>query len=284
MKISILLLATIFLFSCEPITMNNVVYTPPDSENPGGNNPGGNNSGGGNNPGGNNPPGINNPGGSNPPSINYPGYFENNFDHVFNVHERDNTPSSLYIRTPDLLRISVLEVIDGDTLMVRINNPPEGFSRTEIVRLKGIRAPKVGEWIGPEPCEPCRRGGHDYCFNIHGISCFWLISEQRRNWNRIANQAIDAINAAIGQFGNIFFLAFDQTARNRYGHLLAYVFINCGVSLNAYLLKTGLAKVQSPPNFSFRSEFRNHENFARGLRLGAWERSGITNPFLQKWP
>lgn len=66
-------------------------------------------------------------------------------------------------------------------------------------------------------------------------------------------------------------LEFDVQKRDRYGRLLAYVFVG-EIFVNAYLLKNGYALVYTvPPNVKYQEKFLKLEKFARENKLGLWK-------------
>ena len=63
--------------------------------------------------------------------------------------------------------------------------------------------------------------------------------------------------------------------RDRYGRLLAYVWLRDGRLLNALLAERGYATALTiPPNDEMAPRFRAAERRARGRRLGMWRRPG----------
>ncbi|HHS14140.1 MAG TPA: hypothetical protein ENN03_10300 [bacterium] len=63
----------------------------------------------------------------------------------------------------------------------------------------------------------------------------------------------------------------DVQERDRYGRLLAYVFLEDGTFLNAELLKQGYATVSThPPNVKYVKLFRKLERQARKKGIGLW--------------
>jgi micrococcal nuclease len=134
-------------------------------------------------------------------------------------------------------RASVLEVIDGDTLRVRIlggSFPGTAPDTTEEVRLIGIDAPETGE---------------DF-----------------------AQQATDALEKLVGHQE----VALDRDAetRDQYGRLLAYVFLEDDTFVNAELLRQGVATLYTvPPNVRLVDTLQQAEDQARAARVGVWAAS-----------
>lgn len=65
-------------------------------------------------------------------------------------------------------------------------------------------------------------------------------------------------------------LEYDVQHHDRFGRLLAYVFIDQQM-VNAYLIEKGLAKTLSiPPNVKYKRQFETLADTARMKRLGIW--------------
>lgn len=65
-------------------------------------------------------------------------------------------------------------------------------------------------------------------------------------------------------------LEFDVQKRDRYGRLLAYVYVD-GLMVNEWLVANGYARVATfPPNVKYAERFRRLEREARKQRLGLW--------------
>lgn len=65
-------------------------------------------------------------------------------------------------------------------------------------------------------------------------------------------------------------LELDQTERDKYNRLLAYVYLPDGEMLNLLLLKKGLASVFRRYDFIYKKNFLKAEKKARKMRLGLW--------------
>ncbi|MGE3297067.1 MAG: thermonuclease family protein [Porticoccaceae bacterium] len=57
---------------------------------------------------------------------------------------------------------------------------------------------------------------------------------------------------------------------DRYGRLLAYVFLMDGTLFNAELVKQGYARVIAPAPFRYYKKFKHYEQEARKAGLGIW--------------
>ena len=66
-------------------------------------------------------------------------------------------------------------------------------------------------------------------------------------------------------------LTFDVQKIDRYGRILAYVYLENGVFLNQYLVENGFAVVATfPPNVKFVEIFTKAEKLARNKKFGLW--------------
>lgn len=67
-------------------------------------------------------------------------------------------------------------------------------------------------------------------------------------------------------------LTFDVQKTDRYGRVLAYVYLGNGIFLNQYLVEKGYAVVSTfPPNVKFVEIFTKAEKLARNKKFGLWK-------------
>ena len=67
-------------------------------------------------------------------------------------------------------------------------------------------------------------------------------------------------------------LTFDVQKTDRYGRILAYIYLENGVFLNQYLVENGFAVVATfPPNVKFVEIFTKAEKLARNKKFGFWK-------------
>lgn len=144
------------------------------------------------------------------------------------------------------VRVTVTEVVDGDTVKVRYAN-----GSRDTVRLLGVDTPEVygsntpGEFEGVPDTEA-------------GAACLDAAGE---NASAYANARLS---------GERVRLVFDETANRRgyYGRLLAYVYVD-GASFNRALLESGHARLYES-TFTQRERYRAVEADAREARRGLW--------------
>jgi micrococcal nuclease len=124
----------------------------------------------------------------------------------------------------------VVRVADGDTIGVRLGD------HVEAVRYIGINTPELAR-NGREEQPGARRA--------HGVNRRLVEGRRVR-------------------------LELDVQARDRYGRLLAYVWV-ADIMVNAELLRLGVAQVMTvPPNVRHRDQFRELERAAREAGRGLW--------------
>ena len=130
----------------------------------------------------------------------------------------------------ETVQADVIHVVDGDTIDVEIDG------KEEKVRFLLVDTP---ETVHPtKPVQAYGREASDYT------------KEQLE--------------------GKTVELEFDQETRDRYGRLLAYVYIN-GEMINEKLLEKGYARVTVyDPNDKYESEFRSIQDQAVENHLGIW--------------
>ncbi|MBI1737382.1 MAG: thermonuclease family protein [Candidatus Rokubacteria bacterium] len=124
----------------------------------------------------------------------------------------------------------VVRVVDGDTIHVRIGD------RTEKVRYIGVNTPETHH-----PRRGVEAGGRE----AHEVNRQLVTGKRVR-------------------------LELDVQERDRYGRLLAYVWVG-DVMVNAELVRLGYAQVMTvPPNVRYQSLFLARERDARQSGRGLW--------------
>lgn len=127
----------------------------------------------------------------------------------------------------------VVKVVDGDTIHVRVGE------RVEKVRYIGVNTPEVHHPTRGE--EPGGREARD-------------VNRQLVGGQRVR-------------------LEMDVGARDRYGRLLAYVWVG-DVMVNAELVRRGYAQVMTvPPNVRYQRLFLDLQRGAREAGRGLWRRA-----------
>ena len=135
-----------------------------------------------------------------------------------------------------MLRVEVSGHVDGDTVRVRIFNPPADLNLVETIRLIGVDTPET----------------------VHPNQEVGFFGKEASDFTR------DNL------FGKTVFLAFDWDLRDRYGRLLAYIYTEDGRCFNARLIREGYGHAYLRFSFQFMDEFRNLEQEARREGRGLW--------------
>jgi micrococcal nuclease len=126
--------------------------------------------------------------------------------------------------------------VDGDTVRVRIPNPPESLGAVETIRMLGVDTPET-----VHPSRPVERFGKE----ASEFTKASLLDREVR-------------------------LCFDWDLRDRYGRLLAYIFTGPGECFNARIIREGYAHAYISYTFQFMDEFKALEADSRRTRKGLW--------------
>ncbi|MFM8776841.1 MAG: thermonuclease family protein [Actinomycetota bacterium] len=125
-----------------------------------------------------------------------------------------------------------MKVVDGDTLVVSVQN------QIETVRLIGVDT--------PETVHPTK-----------GVECFGPEASQ--------------FTKSTLKIGTVVRLARDDEPRDRYQRLLVYLFLVDGRFFNEILITTGMSRTLSnEPNKAYARLLAQHEGRARKYRAGLW--------------
>lgn len=161
-----------------------------------------------------------------------------------NIHQPFTTQSPSEYST---LTATVIRVIDGDTFSCSLDNGLE-----ERVRLLGIDTPESrrNEKVERDSLKT-------------GASLDTLIALGKKSSN---------YTKSLLPKGTQIQLETDVQIRDRYGRLLAYVYLPDGQMLNALLVKEGYAQLMSiPPNVRYQDQFLSLQKEARENQRGLWK-------------
>ncbi len=126
--------------------------------------------------------------------------------------------------------VRVVAVVDGDTFRAIVDG------REERIRLIGVDSPEVPWYGGPGECFGSEAGAFAR--------------------DRLEGRSVG--------------LTYDRERRDRYGRLLAYVYVQDEL-FNLTLLRQGYATaLEVPPNTSMAATFDKAEDDARAAGLGLW--------------
>ncbi|GED04211.1 thermonuclease family protein [Bacillus atrophaeus] len=131
----------------------------------------------------------------------------------------------------DKIEVTVSRVVDGDTFIADVNGTEE--------RIRLILVDT------PETVHPTK------AVQPYGKEASAFTKEMLEN--------------------QIVYLEYDQEKRDKYGRLLAYVFLQDGTSFNKMLLEKGHARLAVfPPNIKYEDEYKQAEEAAKKEKLGLW--------------
>ena len=159
------------------------------------------------------------------------------FDRLYRVNQQ-GIKTSGDADISRMIRAKVTAHVDGDTVKVRIQNPPSGLNENETIRMLGVDTPetkhpsKPVEYFGKEASEFTRRA---------------LLGKQ-------------------------VYLALDWDLRDQYERLLAYIYTDQGECFNVRLIREGYAHAYTHFAFQFMDEFRRVEQEARRAKRGLWNK------------
>ncbi len=146
----------------------------------------------------------------------------------------------------DRIPCVVVKVYDGDTFKCRLKSGEEVK-----VRLIGVDTPESRK--NRKAYRDARRSGMD----------IEEIIEMGRKASRFTKKLIPP--------GTTVYLETDVQLHDRYGRLLAYVYLPDGRMLNEVLLEEGYATVYTvPPNVKYAERFRKLQRKAMELGKGLW--------------
>jgi hypothetical protein len=162
--------------------------------------------------------------------------------------------NSLDLKVAELLPVWVNRVLDGNTMLVDILNPPvnSGLRRREILRLVGVSIEDEDAVPGSR-----QRQHHDH----HHQPPQPLPS-------RFSDRSLYLTRELAHE--KVVYLAFDkEMQRDRDGRIYAYLYFSDGSCLNRILIWQGEARVDWY-SFHFIDEFTRLENNAKNTKTGAW--------------
>lgn len=150
---------------------------------------------------------------------------------IFLVSTSCNTKSGKRNNESNYYRVT--KIIDGDTFWI-----DDGSEKGVKVRLIGVDAPETRNTRNKEKSE-------------YGIKAKEYIT------NLINDNSIR--------------IEFDVDKYDRYGRILAYVYLKDGTFINATLIEHGYAMVMTvPPNVKYEQEFVELQKLAREENRGLW--------------
>lgn len=141
---------------------------------------------------------------------------------------------------------TVIKVEDGDTLLVYTK------SHKEHVRLIGIDTPESYE--NPKALRDAERNHKDL-----------------QDILQAGQKATEFVRTIVRRDDKIM-LEFDVEERDKYGRLLAYVYLPSQKMLNEEIISSGYAyQLTIPPNVKYQETFKNAYSSARAEKRGLWK-------------
>lgn len=164
-------------------------------------------------------------------NIEASGDLDNSIDAKTDTIVINDTTETNELVMEDTTLYKVVRVVDGDTIVVDFNG------KDEKVRLIGIDTP---ESVHPESSRNTDEG----------------ITASDFTKNLLSDKSVS--------------LEFDVSERDKYGRLLAYVYLE-GEMVNKTLLQEGYAQVATyPPNVAYVDDFTELQRIARENEVGFW--------------
>lgn len=153
---------------------------------------------------------------------------------------KENLRYSFQADTSKMVKATVDRVVDGDTVIVNIESPPIVLNSQERVRLIGVDTPET----------------------VHPTKQVELFGKEASTFAKrtLEDQTI--------------FLAFDWDLRDKYGRVLAYIYLNNGLCYNALLIQNGYGFAYLNYPFQFMDEFSSYQKEAQRFSKGLWADSG----------
>ncbi len=154
---------------------------------------------------------------------------------VYRIPSSIRSVTALSSRLSSMTPGRVERIVDGDTIVVSLD-AGTGLDSKEKVRLIGVDTPET-----VDPRRPVERFGAEA--------------------SRFAEERLAGRNVM---------LAFGPELRDRYGRLLAYVFLEDGSCFNLAIVAEGYGFAYTKYPFAFMDEFRAVEREARAAKRGLW--------------
>lgn len=142
---------------------------------------------------------------------------------------------------------TVTKIADGDTIYCS-----NGSGKEEKIRLIGIDAPESS--ANPKTYKDAERTG-----------------ESIETIEELGKKSKSFVKSKLPQ-GTTVTIELDVQEKDKYGRMLAYVYLPDGTMLNELIVSAGYAQVMTvPPNIKYQERFIEAEREARDNRRGLWE-------------
>jgi micrococcal nuclease len=154
---------------------------------------------------------------------------------LYRVNE-ENISKTTDVAIRYLLKATVTRKVDGDTVIVQIDNPPAELKASERIRMLGVDTPETVK--------------EDTPVQYFGLEASEFTGKQLA--------------------GKDVYLAFDWDLRDNYGRVLAYIYTENGRCFNAVLVQEGYGRALLTHDFQFKNEFRSLQQDAKNKKRGLW--------------
>jgi micrococcal nuclease len=142
-------------------------------------------------------------------------------------------------------RVTVVKVVDGDTLRVEMNG------REEAVRLIGIDTPESK--INKKVWKDSMKSNQD-------VETITSMGKEAARYVRTLVRRGDTVG-----------IEFDIQKRDKYNRLLVYAYLSDGKMLNEEIIKAGYANIMTyPPNVRYQDRFIRAYREARDTKRGLY--------------
>lgn len=135
-----------------------------------------------------------------------------------------------------LSKAVVYKTVDGDTIKVIFDNPPNGIDKKETIRLLGVDTPET----------------------VHPKKPVQYYGKEASNFTKKS-----LLNKTV-------YIAYDFNLRDKYDRLLAYIYTEEGECFNLKLILEGYGYAYVSYPFQFRKEFVNAQKIAQKKEAGLW--------------
>jgi len=156
----------------------------------------------------------------------------------------------------DFVKAKVIRVVDGDTIVVSI--PKTTFNNRKTLKNLKFKLRLIG--VDTPESKPNRRAKIQSKESDRDIETIIKLGKKAKEFTK---------NLLKGK--RYVFLEFDIQPQDRYGRLLAYVYLPDGRMLNKEIICKGYAyPLTIPPNVKYKDQFLKCFREAREKRLGLW--------------
>ena len=159
-----------------------------------------------------------------------------NKNELFRVNKGEYTKTS-QIKISKLSKATVYKSVDGDTIKIEFENPPEGVDKQETIRMIGVDTPET----------------------VHPKKPVQFFGKEASNYTKST-----LLNKTV-------YIACDFNLRDKYGRLLAYIFTENGECFNLNLILNGYGYAYVSYPFQFMDEFVEAQRTAQNNKAGLWK-------------